>query len=318
LDEEEDNSKKGEARSHKIFSSDKFNIFNVTDNPRVSGETEAVTDNAKNELLREEDEVDLKEEESVIKKETIFEELSSQEEESYELEEPDKEEEVDWHKILQSNKNNHTPKEQEEQETVRKEENTLKMPNLKSYDGFEEQEVPPLHLACTAVETLDQFPVKGDMNFSKEFGIESQYFNVLHQYLSGENVQGRNISLNFPVFLSVTPKSNNTVERAICLWLSSFSSLVPPEMDRHLGFLEIPQPVNNNIEIYASGKHVKFTRSFTGDASDWLYRKEVKSLMDDIIANGIGDITDFGSYMIEMAGATKHSVSFRKRVLTRH
>lgn len=96
---------------------------------------------------------------------------------------------------------------------------------------------------------------------------------------------------------------------------------VPPEMDRHLGFLEIPQPVNNNIEvipsfflfshnnyiyhttckvrqkcwlltriqmcnppqIYASGKHVKFTRSFTGDASDWLYRKEVKSLMDDII-----------------------------------
>ena len=208
MDEEEDNSKKGEARSHKIFSSDKFNIFNVTDNPRVSGETEAVTDNANNELLREEDEVDLKEEESVIKKETIFEEQSSQEEESYELEEPDKEEEVDWHKILQSNKNNHTPKEQEEQETVRKEENTLKMPNLKSYDvsnslhlfssdylqpifqGFEEQEVPPLHLACTAVETLDQFPVKGDMNFSKEFGIESQYFNVLHQYLSGENVQG--------------------------------------------------------------------------------------------------------------------------------
>ena len=134
MDEEEDNSKKGEARSHKIFSSDKFNIFNVTDNPRVSGETEAVTDNANNELLKEEDEVDLKEEESVIKKETIFEEQSSQEEESYELEDPDKEEEVDWHKILQSNKNNHTPKEQEEQETVRKEENTLKMPNLKSYD----------------------------------------------------------------------------------------------------------------------------------------------------------------------------------------
>ena len=27
----------------------------------------------------------------------------------------------------------------------------------------------------------------------------------------------------------------------------------------------------------------------------------------------MGDITDFGSYMIEMTGATKHSVSFRKR-----
>jgi len=39
----------------------------------------------------------------------------------------------------------------------------------------------------------------------------------------------------------------------------------------------------NPPQIYASGKHVKFTRSFTGDASDWLYRKEVKSLMDDII-----------------------------------
>ena len=78
------------------------------------------------------------------------------------------------------------------------------------------------------------------MNFSKEFGIESEYFDILHQYLSGENVEGltfnliriitpfpgRNITLNFPVFMSVTPKSNNTVERAICLWISSFSSLV--------------------------------------------------------------------------------------------
>ena len=24
---------------------------------------------------------------------------------------------------------------------------------------------------------------------------------------------------------------------------------VPPEMDRHLGFLEIPQPVDDNIEV---------------------------------------------------------------------
>ena len=130
---------------------------------------------------------------------------------------------------------------------------------------FEEEEVPPLHLACTSVDTLDQFPVRGDMNFSKEFGIESQYFEILHHYLHGKNVEVRNISLNFPIFLSVTPKSNNTVERSICLWISRFSSLVsqceegklilmialqvPPEMDRHLGFLEIPQPVDNNIEV---------------------------------------------------------------------
>jgi len=187
---------------------------------------------------------------------------------------------------------------------------------VKSYETFAEEEVPPLHLACIAVETLDQFPVRGDMNFSKEFGIESQYFDTLHRYLLGKNVEVRNISLNFPIFLSVTPKSNNTVERSICLWISRFSSLVPPEMDRHLGFLEIPQPVDNNIEIYASGKHNKFARSFTGEASDWLFRKEVKSLMDDIIANEIGGVTDFSSYCIEMVGSNKYSVSFRKKVMT--
>ena len=91
---------------------------------------------------------------------------------------------------------------------------------------FQEEEVPPLHLACASVETLDQFPVRGDMNFSKDFGIESQYFEILHHYIRGKNVEVRNISLNFPIFLSVTPKSNNTVERSICLWISSFSSLV--------------------------------------------------------------------------------------------
>ena len=45
------------------------------------------------------------------------------------------------------------------------------------------------------MDTLDQFPVKGDMNFSKEFGIESEYFDILHQYLSGENVEGFTFNL---------------------------------------------------------------------------------------------------------------------------
>ena len=67
--------------------------------------------------------------------------------------------------------------------------------SLSTFQGFEEEEVPPLHLACTAVDTLDQFPVKGDMNFSKEFGIESEYLDILHQYLSGENVEGFTFNL---------------------------------------------------------------------------------------------------------------------------
>ena len=86
--------------------------------------------------------------------------------------------------------------------------------------------MPPLHLACIANMVFDSFPVKNDMNFSKEFGLESESFNILDEYLTGNNVVQRKMPLNFPVFLTVTPKSNSTVERAICIWLSEFSSLV--------------------------------------------------------------------------------------------
>ena len=116
---------------------------------------------------------------------------------------------------------------------------------------------------------------------------------------------GRKLPLNYPIFLTVTPKPNGTVERAVCVWLSSFSPLIPPEMDRHLGFLEIPQPAQPNIEvsrvstpltplpdptssavqIYASGRTVKYARTFAGFANDWIYRQEVKKLMDSIIVS---------------------------------
>ena len=76
-------------------------------------------------------------------------------------------------------------------------------------------------------------------------------------------------------------------------------------MDRHLGFLEIPQPAQPNIEvsrvstpltplpdptssavqIYASGRTVKYARTFAGFANDWIYRQEVKKLMDSIIVS---------------------------------
>ena len=71
-------------------------------------------------------------------------------------------------------------------------------------------------------------------------------------------------------------------------------------MDRHLGFLEIPQPLNPKIEvkvlkvnicplisfqIYASGQKIKYARTFVGFANDWIYRKEVKKLLDAIIVS---------------------------------
>ena len=40
------------------------------------------------------------------------------------------------------------------------------------------------------------------------------------------DILGMKLTLNFPVFLTVTPLANNTVERAICIWISNFSSLV--------------------------------------------------------------------------------------------
>ena len=92
--------------------------------------------------------------------------------------------------------------------------------------NFSLEEVPPLHLACTAAHVLDSFPVKGDLNFSSEYGLESDYFQLLLKYLGGNNVGERKMPLNFPIFLTVTPKSNSSVERAMCVWLSEFSSLV--------------------------------------------------------------------------------------------
>ena len=193
---------------------------------------------------------------------------------------------------------------------------------LRHLAWYEEQEVPPLHLACTAVSMLDTFPARADTNFSRQFGLESEYVGQLQRYLEGENKEGecvccvlssfltgncwpgRKLPLNFPIFLTVTPKPNGTVERAVCVWLSSFSPLIPPEMDRHLGFLEIPQPAQPNIEvssstsltalpdpissavqIYASGRTVKYARTFAGFANDWIYRQEVKKLMDSIIVS---------------------------------
>ena len=88
------------------------------------------------------------------------------------------------------------------------------------------ESVPPLHLACTTATMFDSFPAEGDLDFSKNYGMESTHFNRLNKYLTGHNVGSRTMPLNFPVFQTVSPKSNSTVARSICVWLSEFSSLV--------------------------------------------------------------------------------------------
>ena len=57
------------------------------------------------------------------------------------------------------------------------------------HQEYEEQNVDPLHLACTAETMFDTFPYKSDLNFSREFGIESDSFLTLQRYLMGENVE---------------------------------------------------------------------------------------------------------------------------------
>ena len=55
---------------------------------------------------------------------------------------------------------------------------------------FQEQEVKPLHLACTAQTTFDTFPKKSDGNFTHEYGEESTAAMILQNYLQGENEEG--------------------------------------------------------------------------------------------------------------------------------
>jgi len=185
---------------------------------------------------------------------------------------------------------------------------------LNHFEEYQEKEVEPLHTACTKTNLLDAFPLKSDTNFSQNFGIESTAFLTLQDYINGKNAAGWKMPLNYPVFLTVTPQESNTVERRLCVWLSSFSSLIPPEMDRHLGFLEIPQPSSQNIEIFANGKRIKYSRTFKGFANDYIYRKEVKKLLDSIIAKGDGEMVNFKSYEIEIGSGSEHTVSFTKKV----
>ena len=183
------------------------------------------------------------------------------------------------------------------------------------------ESVPPLHLACTTATMFDSFPAEGDLDFSKNYGMESTHFNRLNKYLTGHNVGSRTMPLNFPVFQTVSPKSNSTVARSICVWLSEFSSLVTFWMIFTLILKEIFRFHQkwtdiwdfliyhslwmikwrfrnfqlfstffknfkfqmSSSQIYASGKHLKYARSFIGFASDWKFRQEVKHLLDAII-----------------------------------
>ena len=47
---------------------------------------------------------------------------------------------------------------------------------------------------------------------------------------------------------------------------------VPPEMDRHLGFLEIPQPVDNKIEVRQS-----FSRVVQSDEGAYAIKTQLKA-----------------------------------------
>ena len=45
----------------------------------------------------------------------------------------------------------------------------------------------------------------------------------------------------------------------------------------------------NFSKIYASGKHLKYSRPMTGYGSDWIFRQEVKHLLDDIIVRSTNE-----------------------------
>jgi len=154
------------------------------------------------------------------------------------------------------------------------EELTVKL--LEHFKAFEVLALPPLHLACVTSTERDYFPQKQDKGFDTRLGHLSPQYEILQKYVAGANKEGVTMPLKRPFLMSVTPQMNSTVVRASCAWLSTFSNLIPSQMDRHLGFLDIPQPIDERVEIYATGQTIKFCRTFTGFANDWIYRREAK------------------------------------------
>ena len=168
--EEEDKSKRG----HRIFSSDRFNIFNGTDRPFNTSEAghnkmnearpEASESLERDASYEDEDGVhsgsedyDMEDtsERSEFAEQPHIEKISNNLRETdgediENLEESDKEEEVDWHKILQSNKHRPPVEPPPEEEDVHPEDHNLRMKNLKSYDVG----VDCLHRSLTSLSQL--------------------------------------------------------------------------------------------------------------------------------------------------------------------
>ena len=79
-------------------------------------------------------------------------------------------------------------------------------------------------------------------------------------------------------------------------------------MENHLGILDLPQPMNAEIQVQFTerlrikkkfhniicifilfiqlstlGSVTKYVRSYSGNANDFIYRKQVKALMDTLV-----------------------------------
>jgi len=173
---------------------------------------------------------------------------------------------------------------------------------------FENIMTDPAHVACVSRTEMESIPDADVNEFSRKFGIESEAFSWIKDYLAGDNSREVKVPLIYPVTVQVEPNSNGTVTRSICAIISKFNNKVPTEMENHLRIIELAKPTNPRVQLSTVGINERYVRFYEGGDNDFTYRFHAKALMDSLVEEELYQEVDLHRYFIDI---TKEDQAFR-------
>jgi len=179
---------------------------------------------------------------------------------------------------------------------------------------YEEMRVDPAHLACIVRSEPERIPDEKEKDFERRYGMLSEPFIALMNYSNGHNSKGQIVPLMYPVTIKVTPHSNNTVTRSICIIINKFSEKVPPAMENHLKIIHLAAPYNEEIQLSTAGLESRLSRNYRGSTNDYMYRVHARDLLETITRSDAYGQVDLNSYYISISRSKSEyvfSVGFR-------